>query len=1133
METTRSENGQVLASAGADQSTSTVESSFIALIQQVWNEKDSSDQTVLETLQNILNKPTAEKGKQDLKQFQIKRMIGEGGFGTVYEGFDQKLGRQVAIKVPKLERLLVPRYRKLFLREAESAAALDHPNIVAIHEIVDGDPIPFIVSLYIQGPSLEQLLRDERWPTQTETVDWLLQLAKAVQHAHERGIIHRDIKPGNILLDPGTLVDGRQQWKPKLTDFGLAKSIHALEENDKTKTGEILGTPEYMAPEQAAGKSQDIGIGTDIYALGVVLFRLLTHKLPFTGLNRAEILHNVISNEAPGVRPWMPEVPLDLEAICLKCLAKAPADRYRSAYELVEDLQAFQSGQPTKARPLNSGERLVRLIKRHPAIAALLAGLVLLMVIFGIEKFRYERGLSEAYSSIKQRADELARVVYAYTIKQTNDLLLRGRQASALERLNSLKQSDLISLRGLEWRLLQHEILSRNPYYLLGHESGTSTLIADEKGQSLISVSLSSPLKLWDLSDGSSRDVLEQGEKLWYFLDPGTNLTWNALVSEWGNVYIWSNKHPTVPIKRMFFPTLNEILRSKRQTGKPAGSLDGRYLVQGIDQQGILVMDLNSGQERLLEGGNWNAADVGHLEFCYIHPSHQWLVGRHTKVKAKKQIDRFFVWDLKAGQCVGEITDLPGMQFGLVSFSSSSDTVWLGNYGGDVFGVNLKTRRVDRHIKNILRQSRDYSEATGTPPSPASLDNDRWIIARDTGDVVELDLTTGTERTLTRMQSPFMNMQRISPDELLVWNKAELVYLRISTAEVLQRIAIPGELQINNGESFLYVGSYLKQYHAMALSGRDGRIAILKLKAQPPVVPLRSNTLNETWTASFSPDSKLMTTGGDHGQMKLWDTSSRTLLRSFKGNLSLITSVAFSPDGKWLVSGGYDKDVRVWSVDTGDCVKVLNGHTQEITCVAWSPCGRFVAAGAKRDKKLPFHNSRILVWEVETERVVLDGAWHDDSVRCLAFHADGVRLFTGSEDRNIVEANWRTGKTLRTFLEPGEVWSLEARGDTLLAVGKERSASLRNLHTGQLKRKWYDPQTSIRSHAWTPDGRTIVTGGEQGPIRLWQTATGLELCTVDTGTSKVLGLAVSPDGNHLAATCHDGKTYLWSLPATK
>lgn len=1106
-----------------------ISSSFLSIIRHVWAEEDHIDQVSVEHLQFILNENAVQQGEEHCR-FNIKRLLGEGGFGIVFEAFDSKLGRAVAIKVPKLERLLVPRYRKLFFREAESAASLDHPNIVAVHEVVECEPIAFIVSHYVNGPTLEQWLRNGNRPTHSDSVNWMIELAKAIQHAHEHGIIHRDIKPANILLDPCTTPDGVALLVPRLTDFGLAKSLHSLEEMDQTKTGDILGTPEYMSPEQAAGRSKDIGIATDIHALGVVLFRLLTGQLPFSGLSRAEIHHEVISKEAPRLRAITPSIPPDLEAICLKCLAKVPHHRYRSAYELEEELRAFLAGRPTKARPLSIGERIVRIVKKRPDIAAMTTGLVCLAIIFVSFVIKYERGLETAYFNEKRRANELAQVVYANTVKQASDLLKSGRQATALERLNSLQQSDLKELRGFEWRLLRQDIMSRNPMYLPGHESGVIALLANSSGRNVFSFSLNSNFLFWDLLDGRSKMILEPNEKLLTYLGAQNSSPSSIfLISNLGNIYSWSTINNNPQVKRMHFPKLKEIIDSKRYVGAASLPADEKTLVMGIIDQGILVIDLATGNERILEGGPWKIDNIGHLVHVYTCPDGHFAIASFQLENGPNRSHRFFLWNLKTDQYVGEIPGLSSGCYGLLDFGRAFDVVWIGSFGRNIIGINLNNLQVVHRWDGLLSQTRDYNFEKQIVDSPHWLAPDRWTIARDTRELVELDLQTGMARTLFHFHSPIVNLYRINSDELMAWSNSELIHLRSSKAQVLGRYVIPNELKDDRGEKYLMLGCYLPQLHAMAFSGSDGRIAIWKLDSKHPDITIKSDTLGVTWAAAFSPNSKLLATGGEDGRVQLWDTVSKTRLRTFKGNQILITSVAFSPDGKRLVSAGYDKQVRVWNVETGECIKVLAGHTQQITCAVWSHCGRYIAAGAKRDKAIPHNNSRVLIWEVATGQNVLDAAWHDDSIRCLAFHADGSRLYTGSEDRNIVEANWPSGKVLRSFLEPGEVWSLEARGDTLLATGKERSVSLWNLQTGHLERKWFDTQTSIRSHAWTPDCRTIITAGEFGPIRFWQAATGLELTTLETGKSRVLGVAISPDGCHLAAPCHDGKTFLWSI----
>jgi predicted Ser/Thr protein kinase len=298
--------------------------------------------------------------------YEVVRVIGQGGMGVVYEAVQLLLGRRVAIKMISGPRL-GPKLLGRFQAEAEAAARLQHPNVLQIFEVGQVRDRPFFSMEYVDGGTLAQLIAQEPIPVRrsAELVDTL---ARAVHTAHAQGIIHRDLKPANILLS--------QDGTPKIADFGLAKLLDA--DSGHTQTGEVLGTPSYMAPEQAEGM-KDIGPGADVWALGAILYELLTRRPPFQGASALDSLRLVTSRDPIAPRKLNPSVPPDLEAICLKCLEKSVARRYASAQELADDLRRFLDGKPVVARRIGPVRRAWRWVRRHPFEA--LAAVVVVVVV--------------------------------------------------------------------------------------------------------------------------------------------------------------------------------------------------------------------------------------------------------------------------------------------------------------------------------------------------------------------------------------------------------------------------------------------------------------------------------------------------------------------------------------------------------------------------------------------------------------------------------------------------------------------------------------------------------------------------------------------------------------------------------
>jgi eukaryotic-like serine/threonine-protein kinase len=326
--------------------------------------------------------------------FEIVSVFGQGNMGIVFEAKQVELGRDVALKVIRSSTISPIAYKR-FRAEAEAAAALRHKNIVQVFSVGEHDGRPFLVLELVRGRTLEDVWANALvdWRSAAETVEIL---ARAVEHAHQCKIIHRDLKPSNILVDAsGSL---------RITDFGMAKGV-AIDEST-TMTGEVLGTPAYMSPEQASGDSKHVGPSADIYSLGAILYRALTGVPPFVGTSPLDTMAQVRWREPISPRTLQPSLPVDLETVCLKCLQKEPGSRYANAVGLANDLRNVLEGKPILARRNSSLERIVKWGKRRPAIAALTILLTSICLFGGIGVFYQWRLAVDSLDTAKQQEQD-------------------------------------------------------------------------------------------------------------------------------------------------------------------------------------------------------------------------------------------------------------------------------------------------------------------------------------------------------------------------------------------------------------------------------------------------------------------------------------------------------------------------------------------------------------------------------------------------------------------------------------------------------------------------------------------------------------------------------------------------------
>ncbi|MBN2269345.1 MAG: protein kinase [Sedimentisphaerales bacterium] len=1023
-------------------------------------------------------------------RYELLELIGEGGMGLVYLAEQKEpVKRRVALKIIKPgmdSKQVIARFEA----ERQALAVLDHPNIARVFDAgTTQTGRPYFVMEYVKGMPVTAHCDRHKLDVE-QRLKLFRQVCEGVHHAHQKGIIHRDIKPSNILV---AVQDDKAV--PKIIDFGIAKAATQplTDKTFFTSAGQLLGTPQYMSPEQVDLATHDIDTRSDIYSLGVVLYELLAGVLPFeaerferAGLSQIQHTIREVEPASPSIRltalggedakaiaasrgtqviPLTRRLHHELEWIPLKAMRKERVRRYRSASELADDIQNYLNGNPLIAGPETAAYRVKKFVRRHAgsvATVALTAAAIILGLLMSSAMYiraeqarenesiarkqaeqaknaeQEQRTIAEQQRELaEQKTEDLRRSMYANNIQLADAKYKEGN----IRRVRELLDSCPNDLRGWEWNRMNY-ISNQSIMILRGHNSKVYSIAASPDGKRAVSASADGTIKIWDIVNGIELMTISRadGEEVTCVaLSPDSK----QIVSggEDNTVKLWNSQ---TGAELRTFRGHHDWIRSV------AFSPDGQRIVSGSDDNTIKLWDSQTGTElRTFRGHrDW-------VRSVAFSPDGQRIVSGSDDNTIK-------LWDSQTGT---EVRTLSGHRDWVISVAFSACGRRIVSVSGD---KTIKLWDAETGALLITIHSHDG------PVWSCTFSPDGKTIASGGADstVRIWDAETGEELKAFRGHEQAVQSLSFSPD---------------------------GERIVSGS--------------------MDGTVRIWDVMIDRESAEIYGHT-DLVWSIAFSPDGRQIVSASADSTIKLWDAQTGEAIRTMLTHGKSLTPVAFSPDGSRIASGErWQKTVRVWDALTGAEVMSLSGHKGPVKCVAFSPDGKYIASGSE--------DKTIKLWDSMSGDEV---ATLQASGQSVSFSPDGRKIICGSLDGTI--KIWDSAAGIEQMVlcgHTGTITSITFSPDSRLiaSASTDGTANTWDAATGtKLMTLKGHGNPIVWSMAFSPDGTRIVTAGRDETVRLWHATTGAELLTL-RANSDIHDVVFSPDGQTIVAATAGGSIVFW------
>ena len=989
-----------------------------------------------------------------------------------------------------------------FEAERQALALMDHPNIA---KVLDGGTTesgrPFFVMEYVKGIRLTKYCDDGRL-TVAERLALFVPVCNAIQHAHQKGIIHRDLKPSNILV---CLYDG--QPVPKVIDFGLAKAIHQplTEHTLHTAHGLMMGTPLYMSPEQAEFNNLDVDTRTDIYALGVILYELLTGSTPlerqrFKEAAWHEMLRLIKEEEPPrpsdrlsgsGTLPTLAAqrklepakltklVRGELDWIVMKALEKERSRRYETANGFARDIQRYLADEQVEACPPSAGYRLRKFARKHRTALTTVATILLLLVAgVGVSTWQAIRATQaeEEAATDRNKAKKQTRIAKENEGKATRaagDL----RYNAALDRILlaqaafdngdvPLAQERLAlvptELRHWEWRYLKRQC-EGGIFTLYGHGGTVWCAVFSPDGTRLASASSDKTAKIWDARTGTH--LLD--------LKGHTDKVLNVAFSPDGTRLVTGSYDKTARVwdARTGAPLL-ELKGHTTLVKSVAFSPDGTRLVTGSGDQTVRFWDARTGAAQLVLKGHTSAV----LSVAFSPDGTRLVTGSHDGT-AK-------VWDARTG--------------------------------AHLFDIKGHARSEPWHVNWVA----------------FSPDGTRLTIGSNDWRAKVWDARTGKALFELKGHTSFMTCAAFSPDGTRwpapAWDGTAKVWDARTGAQLLD---LKGHEHDRNW-NVVWV-AWSPDGTRLVTASNDNTAKVWDARTGTPLLELKVPT--SLLSVAFSADGTRLVAGGTDKTAKVWDARSGALQLDLQGHTGEVSSAVFSPDGTRLASSALDRTAKVWDARTGAFVFELKGHSGPVLSVSYSPDGtRLVTGSVDKSVKIWDARSGDLLRDIKGKELVNAATLSPDGTRVATAHPEGMaRIWDTRSGAFLLELKGHIRVVNSSaLLSKGRVnivtsLAFSPNGTRLVTGSYDKDAKVWDAGTGQ-------PLFDLKGHsqlvwcvAFSPDGARIATGSNDRTVRVWDARTGTPLLLLKAHDLEVRGVAFSPDGTRLATASADRTVKIW------